>query len=593
LNHTKQNYIFIHFLTVFVLLAVIAMLGSPYRYADGNNGRYLPNLYRLIDSSLFAKDPVAEAFTRFESVFYLGLGYLFRMLHVSVLQLESFFFVLWLLSDIMLLGLMYLLAKSLKLDLLGFTVLGAWVVHGKSIPVGGNSLFAPTLTHATIAVLLGIYAIIILLQGNRLIFWAILSGAIFVHSIIIIHLATIVFPVLLWHAKGRIARGELLGWLTFCAAILVYLRWMLPPAFNWEEAHLFLVAKGSMSHISPLNQPLTSWISMLGIICLAWLTYRRYLAENKLLSLLAGFMISGTLTAVSLGFAAIGTSILQLAQLQPLRMFDWVYFFAFVLLICAGVVVYHRDKSLGIVLFVVVLLNVLDSLWGAAWLYFGIACFLADRLRDRSSLVAAVSMDCLVHGGSGLLACASLTMWIIRDYHSFESFHDPTSVIVVIASMLLLWIPRRKTVLRWTMLVSLLFLTLVARSVYVHTYVEARQDQDYNDVCRWIALNTDIDAHFITAVFNDNGGNFRARAIRTTLNEEQSALYWVAPLVAEKNSENSKQVMTGWNNHFWDINILLQLARSWDADYLLIEGNYLPKLPVLYVQGRYRVIKVP
>src|SRR4051794_28901510 len=46
---------------------------SPFRYDDGNSGRYLMVVARRMDPALFPGDPVIAAMARFDSLFYRGL----------------------------------------------------------------------------------------------------------------------------------------------------------------------------------------------------------------------------------------------------------------------------------------------------------------------------------------------------------------------------------------------------------------------------------------------------------------------------------------------------------------------------------------
>jgi len=575
---------------LFFILALVIVLGNPYQFADGNSGRYLPNLYRMMDPSLFPADPVADAFLRFVSLFYTGMGGLMRLLRVPVLKVEPVFYGMYVASRLLLLAAIYQLLKELKQDAWVFLILGAWVAHQKSAAVGGDSLFAPTVTHATVAVLIVLIALIFLVRENHFVFWCALALAVLVHSLLALQLALIVFPVLVWQLRGRFSKGMVAGLFVFAGAVLVYLVWMTPPAFSAQETSLFLAAKGTMVHISPLAQPWTGWASILGRVALALLAWKLFLSDDRQFSLLAGIIVSGTLLASAIGFAAILADNLRLTQLQPMRMFEWVNFLVFVMLSCATLVAWKKDRLAGAILLITILLNILDSLWGLAWLYFGIVSlavyWFAGRI-PRFSILSASS----IRAGSALLAFAALGMWIFGKFHSFESFRDPIPVFIVISCLAMSFWPMQHYSMTAGLVIGVVIVTLISRSVYVYHYISVREYKDFNSICNWIALNTLKQDKFITAVLD--GGNFRALAMRTTLNESQSALYWVAPLVAVQNADSSQKVLDAWDGANWDMNALYSLAQDWDADYVLLEGRYSQGLEPMHNQGDYHIFIVP
>ena len=582
-----------NFLLVFLILALFAVQGSPYRFADGNNGRYLPTLYRSMEPSLFPNDPVVDSFARFNSLFYTGIGSLLGWLQVSLLQVKVVFWGLYILTKLALMGLVYFLVRTIRQEIGVFLLLGAWAVHQKAASVGGDSMFAPSLTHATLAVLLGIAALAFLLQQKPFWFWMILSFSLFIHSLITLHLVMMVVPVILLQERAKLSKPTMSGMILFGLAFLAYWLWMTPPPFSAEEARLFLAVKGSMAHIAPQAQTVLGWVSMVGRVVLAWLVYRSLLAGQKAFDSLAGFMLAGSLLASLLGLAATFSGNLQLTQFQPMRMFEWVNFLVFILLTCAGIRIWQKDRLLSALLLVVVLLNILDSLWGLTGLYLAIAGFLARWLSGRWPRLAFLSTPNLLLLGYVLLALASLGMWTLGDFHDFDSFRDPFPVLVILFILPLAWIPIEKATWRYGLLAIALFAALLGRSLYVYEYIAVRQDADFDAVCRWIALNTRDDARFITTLSTDNPGNFRARALRTTLNESQSALYWVDPLIGLENGEMSQRVQSTWDGQFWDVNTLFVFVQDWNATYILLEGDFLPEMPAVYQQGNYHVLAVP
>jgi len=183
-----------------------------------------------------------------------------------------------------------------------------------------------------------------------------------------------------------------------------------------------------------------------------------------------------------------------------------------------------------------------------------------------------------------------LFLLIFGNSHSFESFRDPLPVLVTVILLAILFLPLRFGSLGNALVGLALVVTLAGRTAYVHDYISARQNGDYNAMCRWIALNTEKNARLITAI--QNGGNFRACSLRTRLNEAQSALYWVAPLVARQNGEDAAMVASLRLENGWDEQALYQLPAGWQADYILIETNAVLLNDPLYSQGIYHLLAV-
>jgi len=559
-------------------LAAFAVIATPFSYADGGSGRYLPNLLRLVDPQLFPADPVADAFGRFESVFYSGLGWLLGGLHVTPTNVEGVFYVLFALSKVALVALVFVLMRSLSQGYEATVILAAWAVHQKAAAVGGDSMFAPSLTHATVAVLLGMAALVLLVRRRPMAFWLVLACALFIHSLIALQLAMIAAPVIAWREHGRVSRSHLIGAGTFGLAFVAYWLWMTPPAFDAEEVQLFMASKGAMVHIAPQAQAALDWISMAGRVGLAWIAYRLFLARQTEFGYFAGFIVAGSLMALVFGLAATTSGNLQLAQLQPMRMFEWVNLCVFILLVCAVPKAWEADRSLGVMLLVVIALNILGSLWGLVWLYMAIASLVIRRTAITWSAIVLLTLVAV-----GVLLVGSSRV---------ESLSEPAPVLMLVLVVAALWLGATKPSWRSAVVTVAVVTALQGRTVYVRGYAAERQNTDFELACQWIATNTSKGARFITAVTAKGAGNFRTRALRTSLNEGQSAVYWVAPRVARDNEQAAEQVQAAWDGHAWDMNTLWRLAGAWEATYILLEGGPAPA-GALYQQGEYRVVEVP
>lgn len=589
MNRIHQNGKYIN--SIFCILILFFVIwGSPFRFADGNNGRYLTTLYKIMDPELFASDPVVDAFGKFESLAYTGLGLILKYLDIPLTNVETVFFKLFIFSRVALAALLFVLVATLNHDLWTFILMAAWSVHFKSSSVSGESMFAPSFTHATIAYLLGIIVLLFFLHGRRAGTWLILGLSLFFHSIITVHLALMLFPVTVWQSRGKFSWNEIIGLSLFAVAFIIYWLWMTPPAFTPTEAAIFLQVKGEMGHISPFAHPITSWASIMGKILVAVVAWRLFLYESQPFKILVVSMLIGSGLALSLGFAAILTGNLLLTQLQPLRMFEWVNFLAFLLVTGSVRAAWKKDRWLGVLLITIIVLNILESLWGMAWLYFGVVALTAYLIQPGLKKMPDVLVPWLVKAGMIFLGCAAVLMLALGEHHSFESFRDPLPVFMLILLIGMLLLPLKEKILQYVTLILILITVLLGRTKSLYEYIAIQQDADYNAICSWIALNTEKDSRFVTAVLQDN--NFRARAVRTSLNENQSSLYWVNPLLAQKNSRDWKKVMSAWNGEDWDVTVLYSIAEEWNADYILLESNSPTDLPYQVQMGNYYLLQV-
>lgn len=581
-------------LLILVSLAALMAFGTPFRFADSNSGRYLPILYRIVDPELFPDDPVVDSFERFRSVFYTGLGTAFKTVGASVMDVEPIFRALHIGLKLVLLGVLFFFVRPLNVGHHAFFLFAAWTIHEKAAGVGADSMFAPSLTHATLALVIGIAALGFQLRRLSTLFWLLVSVMLFVHVLMAVHLAMIVVVVLAVQERGRLSLTDWLGAAFFLLSFLFYYYRFAPPGFNTEEASLFIAAKGRMEHISPLGQSIFGWTKAVGQLGLALIVYRTQLYKRKPFDQLCAWMAAGAILAPIVGVAAISTNLYQISQLQPMRMFEWVNFIVFCILIFGVIETWKTDRMRSSVLLLIVLLNILDSLWLFPWLFLGIFAFGsllidADRTRFGRWINPVVW-----RWGSVFLLIPAIGFYVFREVHGYESFYDPIPVLVIfMCCMSAFGQPEAQRFRAEILALAAITISLLGRSVYVYEHIYERQDQAYLLACRWIAQHTPKDASFITAISGSSGGNFRARAMRTSLNENQNALYWVAPLAARENGMRSAEVLNAWQNDSWHLDTLFALARSWDADYLLVDSQAAIPAPFLYQAGPYYVMQVP
>jgi len=597
LDFVKNNR---NVIVVSILLILFAVLASPFSITNNQSGRYLPSLLRNVYPALFENDIVVDAFDRFESVFYVGLAWLLKLLDRPLSQVESVFYGLYVFSKIALVGLIYFFARPLKHGIGFFILLGVWAVFQREASVGGSFLFEPSLTHATVAGMIEIAALGFLMREKQFWFWAILAATLFIHSLMTIHLALVFFFVLVVQERLRVSKSALAGMAIFGLSFLAYWLLMTPPAFSALESSLFIAKLSNSVHVAPQAQDALDWINMIGKVLLAILVYQRFFRGEKVYKHMASFVHIGSWLALLLGLAATISGSVRLAQLQPLRIYMWVNFFVFVLLACAIVAAVKKDRDLSVLVFAVFLLNVIGSALEVLLIWFAVFVLIAKtqqlRWPDLTFLVRAKSLRV----GTAILTLFAILLLMPFMPVRFDEFREPITVLTLLICLPLFGENDRIKNWKWGLVALVLFIALVGQSKNVNDYFDSRQSESFNGISQWIAQNTPEDARFITALPQARGSllrarvnNFRARSLRTTVSESIRGPFWVAPLLGRENDIRTEQVQLAWDGENWDLDALFSLANEYDTDYLLISGDFSPKYPALQIQGEYSVLLVP
>ena len=220
---------------------------------------------------------------------------------------------------------LFWLIRTLTKEALAVVLLLAWCSQNTSALLGGIPLFTNTVTHSEIVQVLGILTIVCAVRRLYWGFWLLICLALFIHSLVTIHLLACAFPVIL--ISERQAKGKvLLGAAGFCTCFLFYMHWMTPPSMSPEEAYIFIRAKGDMQHISPLSQGAVNYLNFGLMLTLAILGQRRWLSTERGARLMINFTICGTIIAFVLGLTAVFGRNLRIMEIQPLRIFFWVRF---------------------------------------------------------------------------------------------------------------------------------------------------------------------------------------------------------------------------------------------------------------------------
>lgn len=567
--------------------AMLALWSNPLQYDDANSGRYLLSVLQAADPTLFPDDEVVTSLGRFQSGFYQTLALAFQLTDAPPESLEPLIHGLYVVAKILLILAIFALSRALSKDIWLFVLVGAWAVHKKGALLGGVSLFDPMLTHAEIAILLGLVALTLLFQGRLFWFWLPLCLSIFIHSLVTLHLVAMVAPPLLLLNRER--RSLLAGLGLFLACTGVYLTFMSPPPLSAEGARLFLQEKGSINHIAFLNHPPVNLLNTLLVLVLAWLSYWHLDRDTPTSRLLAYFLVSGTVATIVLSTAATTTAIVKLSLLQPARIMLWVTLCAYLLLAIATLKALQQRALVGVILLAVLVFTLFGSLWTLACVALGIGYFLAKSLPIWRRAVEIWKLETLTKAAFFLLVIGMFVAWAVGKYLPFDSFRNPMPLVAGLLLAALVYKNLFEHSTRWMLTGLVLAYAVAGASLHWHQSYAERVDPDWYALQMWSREQTPVDAAFITL---PEYGNFRTRAFRTTLNEPMSALAWVDPLLNEANAAAAARVRAGYDGTTWDMEYIFTLAREWDATYVVVKEPYTPRVAPVFEAGPYRVLNV-
>jgi len=571
------------FLILFFIL--ISIFGSKFHHALRNSSRYLLPVLQTADPQLFPNDSVVSALKKFRSLFYDSLAFGVKSAGISPENVKQVVHILYALFKILFILLLYYLAQEFRQGFWFFIIIATWTSLPQSVPVGNIVLFKPLITHETVVLVLGTAALIFLFQKRFFLFWLCIGISIFFHSLMAFHLFLITAPPLLvldrknWkkHASGMIP-------LLICS--LLYVLFMSPPGLSGEEGALFMLEKGTCKHVSPFNQNLYGWVWMAAFMATALVAAHKELRKNQNAQWLIRFVIWGIPAGMILSLGAAVTQLPLLGLLQPMRVFLWITFLTFILI--SGGASHSKEKDFWafILLMGVVGFSILDSRW--ALVFMGVYWFYSMFKKKwiKLSLFLPLSLDQFMRLGLGIGVMGMVLVW----KPGWGPSHSPLPIGVGILLLLMTLPPLRRAFLKKVLILLLLAYCVLTVSFLRHDYFERKTDKNWNEVRLWCRNHTQKNDTFITP---PQGNNFRILSWRTTLNEDMIHLVWVDPSLYEKIHQKAEEVQKGLVRSTWDLNILFSLAEKWDADYVLIRGNYIPRiyLPV-FESGPYKLFEV-
>jgi hypothetical protein len=522
------------------------------------------------------------------------------------------FFLSKIFQILVLMGIAWAFFEDFKPAFWSFFLMGAWAVHLKSAPLGGEALFFPSLRHMEIAYLLGLLGVLLALRNHRTAFWFVCGLSTLVHFLVGAQFL-IVFGLPYLHLDRREWRSHLAGISLLAASLVIYTAFFSPVPFDLFEARIFLDAKGDINHISLLNQQPFGWVKFFGVTAVTLLAAFHFQRSRSSqhrdnLKMLAVVILWGTLVGLVISLFATFFQVPELYrmfQFQPVRIFTWVWLFTHLLLVFLAGPLLARNRQTTESSLVLLLLcsliwtEILGSLW-VIWLSFlGIIYFLAIELfphkapdksqadqGDYSKMEEKALKTALIITGTFMVF-----FWVMGDRLPFESLQDPVlallGAILIFAPLLQdYWIKYYPYLVGFMLVAS-----LASASIYTHSYFAARADPDWDTLRDWARSNTHKSDLFLNA---SQAGNFRTRALRSSVWEMESTVAWVDPHQYLRNSEHHQSLQQGFDGGSWDLGYLFNLTQNWGAEYVILDKpiSTLNHDPVFF-SGDYQIFAVP
>lgn len=596
-----SRYLFLY-VSLVAIFTIIALVGIPFRYDEGNSGRYLLRVIKAADPELFRDDPVVESLNRFKSLFYIFLAKAYEITEASPQSIERTTYILYVISKFILMVVMLFLARSLSHEVMLFVLLAAWASYMQGAPIGGEFLFRNAMTHTTVSELLGLIALCFLFRKRYFYFWLSLAFSILIHPLNAAHLALCIVPAIFLVIR-HFRWDNVIGPFLFLSASVSYLLLLAPPSFSAEEAQIFLNAKGGMPHVSLFNQSPVGWIQMILLMALALLGLGHTEKSNLNERLIAWSIVFGTLIALVLSSIAVVTEWVRLVQFQPMRIFTWVTFFVYLLLAIVTVKAWCKMPTTGIIFGAVFALEIIGSLWSLPFALMGIVDLLVRGYAEKRGWDTSF-WDKLITVGIVLIVVAMVLLGSLSRLYSLPhaTFLNPLPLGVGIMMIGLVLLRQKEYPKRTAVLIAIIGYSLLGGAIHWHLYYDsrdhpewgasiykARTHPDWDAVRRWCREHTPKDARFIVA---GGYGRFRLLAWRTAIGESMSALAWVDPLEYVRNEEQTQKVTSTFEEGVWNLNKLFALAEQWNVNYIIVNGPYHPPIQPIFQIGTFSIFEV-
>jgi hypothetical protein len=575
---------------IFVVLsfALLSLISNPFLFEK--KGHYFYTVLRAIDQELFVGNSVISGLGLFRSGYYEGLSIILSLTGAGPDLLEPVVHVSYVISKFVLMALVVNLALTLGANIWSVILFAAWAVHPKSAAVGAQTdvtLFMPVLTHLEVAVLLCLAALYACLHYRKwVVFWLLLSIALFIHPLVTLHFALVVGPAVVWFLRDRVmSPGMVCGMTIFLVSIIGYASTLAPPAMDAQAEELFLSQIFARKHASPLFYGAHNWTLAIGAALLALGMMRRKSRSDRDMFLSLSILM-GLISGIALSIASLVADSVVLVQLQSLRIFLWVNLFSFLAIVVGIRKYFVSAPAFAAIVLGVVTLSILRSVWLIVFILLGIA-YLAWMQLKR---LAWWNMP---RGNVLALACVPIIIlfaMIFREWLPIGRLQHfgPALVIATITACLA---TSRTLAARRCLAVAAVLTALAFASMDRSITYGGDHGQSWDSVRKWCRENTDKSARFLTP---SDVSNFSLRSLRSTVSMRAEALIWVDPHLYLANMKRATIVDRAYEGNGWNLEALEQLAREWHAEYVLIRGAHTAPVAArkVYESGPYSVFQL-
>lgn len=547
-----------------LLFTFASLLLNPYRNDEAHTTRYYLPVMRALDARLFADDPVVSSISRFRSWFYDAVSLAGRAAHLTPDGLPQFLTTLYAISLLGCFACICGIARAVDRSPLMFVLLGLICLRSMGAIVGGDGLFAPTVTHKEASTLFGLAVLWSILSGRYFLGLALLSVTVFIHGLTALHIAWCVVPVLVMSElrfSRRLLAGLALLAASFCAYYAIAARGL---GFDAEAAQLFLTNKGSINHIALASQGKTQWLLMFGVLLLAGVS-RRYLADQggKTLQMIERFWISGSIICITVSAAFAVSGDHRLALFQPLRCFTWVTLLALVETSAAAIKVRKQDG-----LAFTILIATMGFKLAGVFLWVPFLCIAIVYI--GAQIIGILSRGAAVTGlrvASVAIVLGTLIGFLLKKHVPLESLQSPLTLILCILAVSTILLLGSKAPATLQLGSAGLFLVLCIMSV--HTKASSI-DSNWIAMAHWVQNNTQFGDRVLTP---PEAEEFRNLSYRSPVSEPMNPLWWVNPKLEMALEARASRVRGLCANGTCDCEGLAELARAWGARYFITEGK--------------------
>jgi hypothetical protein len=561
------------YIAVFLPLSIFT---NPYQPDEEHTRRYLLPVFRAADASLFRNDPAVDAMLRFRSIFYDGLAATVKAFRLTPAEVQAALQASYLPLTAALLCMIYLIVRELEPHPVTVWFAGLFACQPRNALLGGDGLFYASVTHREIAILLGLIAIYCALRTRSDWAGATLAIAVLIHAVLAVALFLAIAPATGWRCRSAAGRS-LAGIAMFGSSCAVYLLFLRPPALGEAGSRIFLEAKGSINHVSLLNQGAGQWVVTSLLLALALLAWRALEPISESVRRAGAFMIFSAGCAIVLSAAFLATRIPLLAQLQPMRGFTWATLFIYLLLIAAAGRALERDRNLALLLIAATALTLAGARAGIAFAFAANLYLLFGRMLCREFWTAGIQ----------LLALATLAGALVPALVPLAAAVEPVTAVVA-ACILMLLVPR----VRMLQSAAIGFIAAAVAWAGAVREIDVRRHSaasDWLQVAAWCRTHTSPDARFLTP---PDTSDFRFYALRTPVAEPVNALLWVDPLLYRSDNERRQHLRQAYAGPACDGAGIVNLACRWNAEYLIVPGGCAPHGKPLFQQNSFSVYSV-